>query len=60
MQAWLESKQTPGQFTGSTGAKVLSVEELSSGYQAWVHQVMKIIKRNNMYINPSSATGLFL
>ncbi|KAJ4452331.1 hypothetical protein ANN_03856 [Periplaneta americana] len=35
MQMWAESKQQPGQFTGSTGARVLSAAELSSGFQAW-------------------------
>lgn len=39
MQAWAESKQQPGQFTGSTGAKVLSQAELSSGVQAWARRV---------------------
>ncbi|XP_016839366.1 protein SON isoform X2 [Nasonia vitripennis] len=38
MQSWLKNKQVPGQFTGSTGAKVLTADELSSGYQAWAHQ----------------------
>jgi hypothetical protein len=36
---WAESKQQPGQFTGSTGARVLSAAELASGYQAWVKKV---------------------
>ncbi|CAH0552524.1 unnamed protein product [Brassicogethes aeneus] len=35
MQTWAQSKQQPGQFTGSTGAQILSQAELSSGYQAW-------------------------
>nr|CAD7590324.1 unnamed protein product [Timema genevievae] len=35
MQNWAESKQQPGMFTGSTGVKVLSAAELSSGFQAW-------------------------
>ncbi|EFA12364.2 Protein SON-like Protein [Tribolium castaneum] len=35
MQSWAQSKQQPGQFTGTTGAQVLSQAELSSGYQAW-------------------------
>ncbi|PSN55329.1 hypothetical protein C0J52_01778 [Blattella germanica] len=39
MQMWAESKQQPGQFTGSTGARVLSAAELSSGYQAWAKKV---------------------
>ncbi|XP_015178401.1 PREDICTED: serine/threonine-protein kinase PRP4 homolog isoform X2 [Polistes dominula] len=38
MTTWAESKQMPGQFTGSTGAKVLSPAELHSGYQAWAHK----------------------
>lgn len=39
MKTWAESKQMPGQFTGSTGAKVLTPAELSSGYQAWARKV---------------------
>lgn len=39
MKTWAESKQIPGQFTGSTGAKVLSPAELTSGYQAWARKV---------------------
>ncbi|CAG9827060.1 unnamed protein product [Diabrotica balteata] len=35
MQSWATSKQQLGQFTGSTGAQILSQAELSSGYQAW-------------------------
>ncbi|KAL1505795.1 hypothetical protein ABEB36_005274 [Hypothenemus hampei] len=35
MDHWAKSKQQFGQFTGSTGAQVLSQAELSSGYQAW-------------------------
>nr|CAD7569598.1 unnamed protein product [Timema californicum] len=35
MQNWAESKQQPGMFTGTTGVKVLSAAELSSGFQAW-------------------------
>lgn len=35
MQTWAKSKQQLGQFTGTTGAQVLSQAELSSGYQAW-------------------------
>ena len=41
MKTWVESKQIPGQFTGSTGAKVLTAAELNSGYQAWAKKVMK-------------------
>ena len=35
---WAESKNKPGQFTGSTGAKVLSKGELTLGVQAWAKQ----------------------
>ncbi|XP_018401206.1 PREDICTED: protein SON isoform X1 [Cyphomyrmex costatus] len=38
MKTWAESKQIPGQFTGSTGVKVLTPAELSSGYQAWARK----------------------
>ncbi|XP_046752138.1 protein Son-like isoform X2 [Diprion similis] len=38
MKSWAESKQMPGQFTGSTGVKVLSASELSAGYQAWARK----------------------
>ncbi|XP_018603200.1 protein SON isoform X2 [Scleropages formosus] len=37
VDAWAQSNSIPGLFTGSTGAQVLSSEELSSsGPQAWV------------------------
>lgn len=42
MRTWAESKQTPGQFTGSTGVRVLSAAELASGPQAWVKKDMLI------------------
>ncbi|XP_044016517.1 protein Son isoform X2 [Aphidius gifuensis] len=42
MKYWAESKQMPGQFTGSTGAKVLTPAELTSGYQAWARKTIKI------------------
>nr|XP_012234842.1 PREDICTED: protein SON isoform X1 [Linepithema humile] len=38
MKTWAESKQIPGQFTGSTGVKLLTPAELSSGYQAWARK----------------------
>ncbi|PNF30720.1 hypothetical protein B7P43_G06082, partial [Cryptotermes secundus] len=41
MQMWAESKQQPGQFTGTTGARVLTAAELASGYQAWAKKVHK-------------------
>lgn len=35
------SKETrPGQFTGSTGAHILTPRELASGTQAWAKKVM--------------------
>ena len=38
MSTWLESKNKPGQFTGHTGAKVMSKAELNLGVQAWARQ----------------------
>ena len=35
MSTWAASKNKPGQFTGHTGAKVLSKGELMTGIQAW-------------------------
>lgn len=43
MKCWAESKQMPGQFTGSTGVKVLTPAELTSGYQAWARKVFTFI-----------------
>lgn len=40
MQSWAQSKQQPGQFTGSTGAQIMSQAELSSGFQAWARKVL--------------------
>lgn len=42
MENWAQSKQQPGQFTGSTGANILSAAELSSGYQAWARKVLPL------------------
>ncbi|KAG8538249.1 hypothetical protein GDO81_023025 [Engystomops pustulosus] len=40
IDAWAQSTSIPGQFTGSTGAQVLSAEEISnSGPQAWLKKV---------------------
>lgn len=39
MNNWAESKQQIGQFTGSTGAQILSQAELNAGYQAWARKV---------------------
>ena len=38
MSNWAVSKNKPGQFTGHTGAKVLTHSELTSGLQAWAKQ----------------------
>ena len=38
MSNWAESKNKPGQFTGHTGAKILTHAELSMGVQAWARQ----------------------
>uniref|UniRef100_A0A0C9QYF4 Son protein n=1 Tax=Fopius arisanus TaxID=64838 RepID=A0A0C9QYF4_9HYME len=38
MRNWAESKQMPGQFTGSTGVRVLTPAELTAGYQAWARK----------------------
>lgn len=38
MSKWATSKNKPGQFTGHTGAKILSQAELSKGIQAWAKQ----------------------
>lgn len=41
MSRWVQSKQEPGQFTGSTGAQILTPKELASGYQAWARRVSR-------------------
>ena len=38
LSMWAESKNKPGQFTGTTGAKILSKGELTLGVQAWAKQ----------------------
>ena len=48
MKSWVESKQIPGQFTGSTGAKLLTPAELSSGYQAWAKKVTILISSHTL------------
>lgn len=40
MNTWAESKLPFGQFTGTTGANILSQEQLASGYQAWARKVL--------------------
>ncbi len=46
MKLWAESKNLPGQFTGSTGVQVLSQAELAGSTdpkkQAWVKKVWKV------------------
>lgn len=42
MSSWAESKNIPGRFTGRTGARVLSVDELAPSdprYNAWARKV---------------------
>lgn len=40
VDAWAQSNAVPGLFTGSTGAQVLTSEELSTGGpQAWLKKV---------------------
>ncbi|XP_004529310.1 protein SON [Ceratitis capitata] len=38
MSSWASSKHLPGQFTGSTGANILTMRELTSGPQAWARR----------------------
>ncbi|CAG0887211.1 unnamed protein product [Darwinula stevensoni] len=38
MSSWAKSKELPGQFTGHTGARVLSQQELNQGFQAWARK----------------------
>ncbi|XP_011337614.1 pre-mRNA-splicing factor CWC22 homolog isoform X2 [Ooceraea biroi] len=45
MKTWAESKQIPGQFTGSTGVRVLTPAELSSGYQAWARKAHSYVSQ---------------
>uniref|UniRef100_UPI00398F3022 protein SON isoform X3 n=1 Tax=Pristiophorus japonicus TaxID=55135 RepID=UPI00398F3022 len=41
IEVWAQSNSLPGQFTGSTGAQVLTYEELTnSGPQAWIRKFM--------------------
>ncbi|KAI5742332.1 hypothetical protein M8J77_006255 [Diaphorina citri] len=39
MKAWAESKQMPGQFTGSTEVRILTPQELAAGSQAWARKM---------------------
>lgn len=53
MTAWVSSKFVPGQFTGSTGANVMSSKELNSGFQAWAKRVSEFM---SFYIKISVQT----
>ena len=46
MSAWAESKNIPGRFTGRTGARVLTVDELAPRdprYNSWARKVRFIL-----------------
>ncbi|XP_067615217.1 protein Son [Eurosta solidaginis] len=45
MSSWASSKYLPGQFTGSTGANILTTRELHSGPQAWARRDQLITSR---------------
>ncbi|CAG2100119.1 unnamed protein product [Medioppia subpectinata] len=38
MTEWAESKMVPGQFIGSTGANILTPEQLNGSYNAWTRK----------------------
>ena len=52
MSNWAASKNKPGQFTGHTGAKILSKGELMTGIQAWA--------RNEQFTKAQKVTILHL
>ncbi|KAL8190567.1 UNVERIFIED_CONTAM: hypothetical protein K2H54_055737 [Gekko kuhli] len=55
IDAWAQLNSLPGQFTGSTGAQVLSSEQLSnSGPQAWIKKVDDIQTDESKYHRLSS------
>lgn len=56
MSAWANSKFVPGQFTGTTGANVLSAKELSSGFQAWAKRVSKFHFNTQITLSSNCAT----
>ncbi|XP_070800430.1 protein SON isoform X2 [Pituophis catenifer annectens] len=59
IDAWAELNSIPGHFTGSTGAQVLTSEQLSnSGPQAWVKKVFTLAPRIGSW--RSHLCGLFL
>lgn len=46
MNEWAQSRHLPGKFIGSTGARILSVEELGPShprYNAWAKKVVNKI-----------------
>ncbi|XP_071423519.1 protein SON isoform X2 [Pithys albifrons albifrons] len=50
IDAWAQSNSIPGQFTGSTGAQILSSDELTnSGPQAWI--------RKDQFLRAAPVTG---
>lgn len=55
MQTWAESKQQPGQFTGSTGANILTQAELAAGYQAWARKVFMTLIFLFLFVSKSLA-----
>lgn len=60
MRTWAESKQIPGQFTGSTGARILTPAELTSGYQAWARRVSVVFQSVTSHITfPNSVKTNF-
>lgn len=44
MSSWANSKFIPGQFTGSTGANILTARELTGGFHAWAKRVSVLMK----------------
>ncbi|KAM3836215.1 protein SON isoform 2-T4 [Vipera latastei] len=59
IDAWAELNSIPGHFTGTTGAQVLTSEQLSnSGPQAWVKKVFTLAPRIGSW--RSHLCGLFL
>lgn len=61
IDAWAQSNSIPGQFTGSTGAQILSSDELTnSGPQAWIRKVEVIQTYLSEYhvLNISKSTGM--
>ncbi|XP_033002849.1 protein SON isoform X2 [Lacerta agilis] len=60
IDAWAQLNSIPGHFTGSTGAQVLSSEQLSnSGPQAWIKKVFTLAPRIG-YSWSSHLCGLLL